>query len=59
MLEGAAQLLATMERTAPGFEYVLEKLRQDLEYLIDPVLELIDDRRQVKRRRPVGRAAAR
>jgi hypothetical protein len=53
MLAAAVQLLDTMDRTEPGFEYVLEKIRQDLDYIIDPVQELISER-QVKRRRPAS-----
>ena len=43
-LGGAAQLLMGMDHTEPGFEYVLEKIRQDIEYIVDPVRQLISER---------------
>jgi hypothetical protein len=49
MLDGAAQLLSRMDPSTPGFEYVLDKIRQDIEYIIDPVRELIRSSRRRKR----------
>ena len=49
-LGGAAQLLMGIDHNEEGFEYVIEKLRQDLVFINDPVRQLISERRYGRRK---------
>jgi hypothetical protein len=50
-LGAAVLLLERMDRSESGFEYILEKLREDIAFIVDPVCELIDRQRRGRRRR--------
>jgi hypothetical protein len=50
-LGAAAVLLERMDRNESGFEYILEKVREDIAFIVDPVCELIDRQRRGRRRR--------